>query len=358
MTDTLSDLLHRSAEAVPEPRVDVAALVAEAGHRERRRRVAMAITAVAVVGAVATVSLAVRSDRVREIEPAPSPPTPSGSLAVDPVGTRPVVYAEGSTVHIGDTTVRADKPVAFIDVTDDGVVYEAALDGTLWFSDGTTSSVIGTSSLTAAPTARHGSVMTGDSGSLVVWGDRSRGENRPLVRFVVYDTSRRDVVAHIPFPRADDAILLYVGESQVYFTSQSIQGCWVYDLQSCSDPHLFRFDVPTGETSTITLDELAAELSTHPRLFVSEMPDLVDYVHPFHPGASFRQVGQQLVHAHPAALSTTSGGEVRFRLPRGYRHVTEGEGASVVEWLDDAHWCASCLTAAAALRSPGRHVST
>ena len=60
MTETLSDLLRHSAEAVSAPSVDVAALVAHAGKRQRRRRITLALAAAAVVGAVTAGSLAVR----------------------------------------------------------------------------------------------------------------------------------------------------------------------------------------------------------------------------------------------------------------------------------------------------------
>src|SRR4051812_8276385 len=158
MTETLSDVLRHSAEAVSAPSVDVAALVARAGKRQRRRRIMLALAATAVVGAVTAGSLAVRGGSDGDIEPAPSPsPAPPSSVAVDPTGARPMVYAAGSTLHVGDETFEASKPVAFIDATDDGAVYEAANDCTLWFTDGTTASVIGKSPWTAAPTARYGS---------------------------------------------------------------------------------------------------------------------------------------------------------------------------------------------------------
>jgi len=58
---------------------------------------------------------------------------------------------------------------------------------------------VGTSGWTAAPTSHRGVVTTGDSGSLVVWADAGRGTNGIPVEFVVYDTSRREEVARIPF---------------------------------------------------------------------------------------------------------------------------------------------------------------
>ena len=165
---------------------------------------------------------------------APPSSSKSSSVAVDPQGARPLVYADGSTVHVGDKTVEARDPVAFIDATDDGAVYEAALDGTLWFTDGTTTSMIGTSEFTAAPTSHGGVVTTGDSGSLVVWGDVSGRQERVPVEFVVYDTSRREEVARIPFtePGRCRQRGAYVDEDQVYFNPDpSTPGCWAVDVQ-------------------------------------------------------------------------------------------------------------------------------
>src|SRR4051794_18420371 len=335
MTETLSDVLRHSAEAVSAPSVDVAALVARAGKRQRRRWIMLALAATAVVGAATAGSLAGRGGSGGDIEPAPSPsPAPPSSVAVDPTGTRTMVYAAGSTLHVGDETFEASKPVAFIDATDDGAVYEAANDCTLWFTDGTTASVIGKSPWTAAPTARYGSVVTGDSGSLVVWGDVTSCKHQEAHGFVVYDTSRREVVRRIPSAGA----VLYVDEDQVYFSPRSDPGCWVQDLHACGDPHLFRYDVTSGETTKLALAEWDADLSTHTRMFVAAMPGLVGSFHDFHQAASFSQVGARLVHADPVPLTTTSGEKVRLRLPNGWTAPgAEGSGGmiQVSQWLDD-----------------------
>ena len=90
------------------------------------RRLAMAAGSAGVIAAIVVGSLAFRSDPSAEPDPAPSPsPSPSPSVAVDPIndGTRPLVYAAGSTVHVGDETFDAGAVVGFLDVTDDGVVF-------------------------------------------------------------------------------------------------------------------------------------------------------------------------------------------------------------------------------------------
>jgi hypothetical protein len=339
MNESLSELLRRSADSVREPRLDVGELVAAAGRRQRHRRLAIAAGAAGLVGVVVVGSLALRSDPSARPSPAPSPsPTPT---VVDPnpapqsSSTRPLFYAEGATVHVGDMTFEASKPVAFISSTDDGVVYEASVDGTLWFSDGTTTSVIGLSGCTACPTAHGGVVTTAKSGSLVVWGDAT-GHKRDLpAEFVVYDTSLHEVVGRIPFTGVNDTVM-YVDEDHVYLTPRSGPGCWaldIQDIQACKNPRLFRFDVASGETTKITLAELDTEMGTRPRMFVrtpsGNEPGFVE-------GVNFTQIGGRLV----TDLTRTNGDEVRLRLPSGYTAPAVEDGETVIglsQWLDDDH---------------------
>jgi hypothetical protein len=341
MSESLSDLLRHTADEVPGPRVDVGEVVARAGVRQRRRRLAGGAAAAALVGAVVVGSFVVRSDSSEQLEPAPSPsptPSPPSSVAVDPAGTRPLVYADGSTVHVGDETVEAEKPVAFIDATDDGAVFEATLDHTLWFTDGTTTRAIGTTPFTAAPTF-HGGVWTGDSGSLVVWGDLTGRLHRLPVELVVFDTSRLQEVGRIPVPEGY-TLVLYVDDDQVFYSPDSTTpGCWVYDVQRCNDPHLFRYDVTSGETTEIRLAELDAELSRHARMFVAHIEELQS-VNDFHQGALFTPDGRRLAHAYPSVLTRTDGEVVRLRLPSGWTDPqpdpqTSGGMIRVAQWLDD-----------------------
>jgi hypothetical protein len=347
MNESLAELLRRSADSVREPRLDVGELVAAAGRRQRHRRLAIAAGAAGLVGVIVVGSLALRSDPTAQPSPAPSPsPTPTvvdPNPAPQPSSRRPLVYATGKTVHVGDETFEASKPVAFIKATDDGVVYEAAIDGTLWFTDGTTASVIGTSGCTACPTAHGGVVTAATSGSLVVWADATGHENDLPVEFVVFDTSRHEEVGRVSFNGFDDAVM-YVDEDHVYLTPRGGPGCWalgIQDIHPCKNPHLFRFDVVSGETTKITLAELDAEMGTRSRMFVratsGNEPGFVE-------GANFRQVGRQLVAVDSGGGSThlarTNGDEVRLRLPSGYTAPgVEGSGGTiqVSQWLDDDH---------------------
>ena len=301
----------------------------------------------AVVAAIAVGGIVAGSVHHQSNGPVDKPTkTHKGQRTVEPQGTRPLVYADGTKVHMGDKTVEAEKPVAFIDATDDGAVYEAALDGTLWFTDGTTTSVIGTSEFTAAPTAHAGVVTTGDSGSLVVWGDVAGRKNQIPIEFVVYDTSRREEVARIPFTeRGRWDSVVYVGEDQVYFNPDpSTPGCWaidVNDIHPCKDPHLFRFDVTSSETTKVGLAQLDAEMGRQARMFkVVAQDSRISHS----AGAYFQQVGRRLATVTSggdrATLTRPNGQELRLRLPSGFTPVGQKIDESVIttsQWLDDNH---------------------
>ena len=350
MTDSLGDLLRRGADSVAVPSLDLGELVAEADRRRRRRRYLVAVTAAAAVIAIVAGSvLGVTSSRTQDPPPA-GPPSPSIHKALGVEGTRPLVYAVGRTVHVGDKSVQANKPVAFIAPTDDGAVYQATLDRTLWFTDGTTTEVIGTSEWTAAPTSHRGAVTTGDSGSLVVWADTGRGRNSIPVEFVVYDTSRREEVARIPFtpPGSYRPLVLYVDEDQVYFNPEpSTSGCWAVDaddVHPCRHPQVFRFDVAAGETTKIPVSELDGALEASARVFKAATQDgRVVYGDP-----AFALVGNRLVasihysesDADAAPVTLADGSQLRLRLPTGYVPPWPADGedsVGVSQWLDDTH---------------------
>ena len=338
----------RTPDSVQIPSLDASNVIGQGEQRLRRRRTTAALAAVAVVAAITVGGIVASSVQHQSQGPIDKPAkTHKGHRIVEEQGTRPMVYADGTTVHVGDKTVEAEKPVAFIGATDDGAVYEAALDGTLWFTDGTTTSVIGTSEFTAAPTAHPRVVNTGDSGSLVVWADATGRKDQIPIEFVVYDTSRREEVARIPFTeRGRWDSVVYVDEDQVYFNPDpSTPGCWaidVDDIHPCKDPHLFRFDVASGETTKIRLAELDAEMGRQPRMFKAVAQNgAVSYG----PDASFRQVRGRLAtvtSGGDASTLTRTNGDAssRLRLPSGFTPLGQRIDESVIttsQWLDDDH---------------------
>lgn len=339
MSQSLGELLRRSADAVAEPHLDLGELVAEAGRRQRRRRLALVAATTALVGAIVVGSFAVRSGQPRGVGPAQSP-SPSPSV-VDPrpdpqsSGRRPVVYAEGTTVHVGDRSIEANARVMFVDATDDGVVFITDRDNRLWFEDGTSAQSIGRVALQHVGMYP---VSTANPGSLVVWADGvSPGRTLEGDEYVVYDTARREEVARLPFTGAYNQVL-HVDESHVFFNPDNrTPGCWVYDVQYCSDPHLFLYDVASGATRKITQAAFKDELSTQARMFVLAEPRGDTYTVFTGTGAHFRQDGHLLVptdsNGNDTALTGPDGDQVRLRLPAGYAAARDNIG--VVQWLDD-----------------------
>jgi hypothetical protein len=131
-------------------------------------------------------------------------------------------------------------------------------------------------------------------------------------------------------------MVLGVDAGHVFFNPDSrTPGCWVYDVQSCSDPHLFRYDVASAATRKITEAEYEAELGTQPRMLV-----LIDQGHQrvFKArGTHFRQQQRLLVptdaNGDDTVLTRPYGDKVRLRLPAGY--ASAGDDFDLVQWLDD-----------------------
>ena len=123
------DLLRRLGDQIVPPPFE--ALRETAHRRARRARVATSLAVAATVVAVAATAAYVERGDHRRVEPAP--PVPS---------SRPLTYADGSTIHYGEQTVEADGRVAELDVTDYGVGFRTD-DGGIWFTDGSTTERLG-----------------------------------------------------------------------------------------------------------------------------------------------------------------------------------------------------------------------
>ena len=265
MTESLAELLRGAADAVRGPRLDVAELVAEARKRQRRRRLAASRgrppSWVRSWWAPSRSGVVSRTSSSRRL-PSPSPTVVDSTHDT----TRPLVYAVGSTVHVGDRSIDANARVMFVDATDEGVVFITDRDNRLWFDDGTTTESLGRVALLHVGMYP---VSTANPGSLVVWPDGvSPGRTLEGDEFVVYDTARRKEVARLPFTGAYNQVL-HVDNSHVFFNPDNrTPGCWVYDVHVCSHPHLLRHDVASGSTRRISQSTFEADLSTQTRLFV------------------------------------------------------------------------------------------
>lgn len=328
MSQPLGDLLRRTADAASEPRVDVGELVSLADLRRRRRRLAALAGTTALVAAVAAAPFVLGDDPTGHPSPAPSP----SPTVVDPSPdhVRPLVYAVGSTVHVGSRSVDAGATVWTLDVTDDGAVWvtedsdDDPWSDPVWFSDGSTPVEIG-----RVPTEHYSryDLHTAGSGSLVVWPDATTGSVGDQTRFVVYDSSRREVVARIPFVGRHD-LFLHVDTDHVYFNPDPGRpGCWVLDVQDldpCADPHLFRYDVASGRTTEITRSAMDAELVAGGRIFTARTRD----------GAVVLDESPQL--AQEGRRLVADGARLRLRVPPGYRVPGDvPEVNQVSYWLDD-----------------------
>ena len=329
------DVLRRLGDQIVPPPFE--ALRETARRRARRTTVtSIAVAASVVAASAATVYLGRDVDR----EPEPAPVTPPTS--------RPLTYADGSTIHYGDRTVEADGPVVELDLTDYGVAFRTD-DGQIWFSDGSTTDRLGRLGETGPgysdewPLTSHpGWMLSSNAGSRLVWFEfPSPGD--PEV--VVYDTGSRHEVARDPVALGPGhtAVPAELSERFVY---------WFRDPNPDKMPEeqaQVRYDPATGEQSPITepellrdLDRDAAERSvrlkgdgrweTAPHGFhYSDGMDLqiglsleketagVDGLAPLGPGD---QVAED-VNGHPFV----------FEPPPGY---TDKAGVAwLVQWLDD-----------------------
>src|SRR5690242_15942509 len=103
------DALRRLGEQIVPPPFE--ALRGTAHRRNRRARVAKGVAVAAAVVLASGAALVLGRDAGHRIEPAPTPG----------LGSRPLTYADGNTIHYGGRLLEADRPVVELDVTDDGV---------------------------------------------------------------------------------------------------------------------------------------------------------------------------------------------------------------------------------------------
>jgi hypothetical protein len=338
MTESLGDLLRRSADAATEPRLEVGELVAQAARRQQRRRLAVIASTTALIGAIVIGFVALRGGHPQRLEPAP-PPSPS-IVHPPPHAARPLVYAAGRTVHVGDRAFDAGANVQAVDATDDGVVFVTEdsdrwwNSDTLWFNDGSNTEAIG-----RVATEHIGmfETYTTNPGSLVVWVEGKRKNELPD-RFVVYDTSRHEVLARLPFTGSYN-VVLHVDERHIFFNPDSESpGCWVYDIHYCRHPHLLRYDLASGKTRKISRASFEDELRRVPRMLVlAEARGDSGTVYTNRAMARFNQVGRRLVpvdsNGDPTVFRRPTGERVELRVPAGYR--SPGNEMPVVQWIDD-----------------------
>jgi hypothetical protein len=348
--NTLRDAFERQADNAGIPDLDIDELVGLGEHRLRRRRftaVAAAGAAVALAIALAIGGTAWNRSADRQQGPIDHPTKPHQTQTTTP---RPIVYSDvtfvpgqpnsllGDPIHVGDRVVDTGSGFVHMAVTDDGVVYATGGyrdDGRLWFTDGGTPEQIASH---ACPSAHGwpGSIITGNSGSLVAWFDCTPKQTSGKPELVVYDTSSGREVGRV---QAQGCSTETQATELVTEQCTAIIGDRVYVRNSVYIAHgdvLIVDDDGTGSS-------FAQDLRNNPRGLV--VGDSWDTGTPTTAGV-FVGVGRRLVPIKNEDLTsvfdTATRQPVHFHLPPGYQpdskpETPSGYGADyqLFEWLDD-----------------------
>ncbi len=330
------DVLRTLGDQLAPPPLD--SLRDRARRRDRRARIAaVSVSAVAVVAVTAT-ALVLRPDQATDQRPV----EPS---RIEEPSTRPLTYAEGSTIHYGDQTVDAGGRVAELDLTDEGVVFRTE-DDRIWFTDGGTVDEIGARGDPIEPTGdldqwvgsdRYGDavratgwIVSGNSGSQLLWFDFS-DPGAPEV--VVYDTSAREVVLRtgVDIPAGSWVGPHSVTKDVAYFFR---------DPDPAADDEMpqVRLDLATGAQTTITPEEYLADVGSRPaRSFQISHAEQGFELYEIVEGAGkqfdvhrgrLRPMGMMPIEVRDGL----SGDELAMQAPDGYPNTNP---VWLSQWLDD-----------------------
>lgn len=241
------DVLRGLGAQLAPPPLDV--LVETARRRDRGARVATGMAVAMAVMAVSAATALMARDTDRAVEPAPAPSP----------GSRPLTYADGSTITYGDLSVTAEGPVVELDVTDDGVAFRTD-DGQIWFTDGSSVDRLGALGETGPGytdpwplMTRPSWVLSANEGSRLAWFEFPE-PGRPEV--VVYDTRSRSEVAR-------DPVLLDPGHTSVPALVSDRFVYWFRDPDPdglASEQTQVRYDPGTGAQTRVTEAELLVDL--------------------------------------------------------------------------------------------------
>ena len=327
------DVLRRLGDQIVPPPFE--ALHETARRRERRTRVASVAIAASVVAASAT-AVYLGRDADRRTEPAPAPTS------------RPLTYADGSTVHYGDRTVDAAGDVVELDVTDDGVAFRTD-DGRIWFTDGSTTDQLATVGETgpgygdgAWPLlTQPGWMLSSNSGSRLVWFEFP-APGAPEV--VTYDTGTKQEVSRdaVQLGQEHTALPALVTDRYVY---------WFKDPdpeELPEDQTQVRYDPATGEQTRVAEQDLLADLDQAAavrsiRLKEDGRDDGSGRFH--YSEGTGQQMGVDLKQevAGVDGVAPVGGGDMQAKDVRGRPFVFDppvdytdkGGVAWLVQWLDD-----------------------
>jgi hypothetical protein len=325
------DLLRSLGEQIAPPSFDALRETA----RRRTRRTATVTTAVAAAAVVAVIGTAQLELVDRDSAPPPTnnPPT---------VETRPITYAEGTTLHYGDESITMPGRVVELDLTDDGVAVRTA-DNRVWFTDGSAVDEIRAIGETGGgDDESHGGdylwgsyvgrMVSGNSGSEVAWFEFPRAH---YPEAVVYDTESGQFSDPYPIEIRYNNV-----ESGLYSVdSEAVYG--FTDLTYGEELHpIWRIEYATGTFKPLhqpqRYEEILRSRGLAQTLLVSheQSPQPADYV-PFDGvqqfsvrGTLVRPEGQRPL----SVLDGLTGTDFRFSAPPGY---PDTDALWLVQWLDD-----------------------
>jgi hypothetical protein len=350
MTRELRDHLSRLGRDFDIPRLDLDDLIAEGDRRVRRRRlgiIAAAAATVAVVLGTATIATDPDEDSNEPVNPVPTQ-TPAPTAAV---GTsRPLVYADGTVIHLGERTVDTGRTIESLDVTDNGAVLTTA-DGSIWFTDGSDVQRIGaTSGGTVDPHSVrwHWSgprwwVATGNAGSLVAWfenqGEDAQARGVKLVTdLVVFDSGAREEIGRTPVEiRAGfHGVLDVVTDDTVLWSEQG---------DGAGDDRYWRLRVG-GDLEEVSRTSWLSEMSTEPRRIVIPDPygegleatDETSSEHADFPLVHFTVQRGQVVPTTPGGTASYSSPLQPVRNLHLAADLPDNTVLWIAEWLDDGRF--------------------
>ena len=330
------DVLRTLGDQLAPPPFD--SLRETARRRDRRAKIASVAVSAAAVVAVTATAVVLSPDDAPDSRPVEPP-------RIEKPSTRPLTYADGSTIHYGDATVDAGGRVAELDLTDEGVAFRT-YDGRIWFSDGSSIDEIGEVGEPVEPAGDLGAwdrssdfdgaakapgwIVSGNSGSHLMWFDFTV-QGAPEV--VVYDTSARDVVLRtgVDIPPGSWVGPHSVTEDSAYFYRDPDP------VDSNRLPQVL-LDLTTGAQTPIPTDEYLADAGSPPaRSFQISHADqgfkLYEIIEG--PGKQFdvhrgrlRPMGMLPIEVRDGL----SGDELALRAPDGYPNTNP---VWLTQWLDD-----------------------
>jgi hypothetical protein len=315
----LTQLLTLSDQVVAPP---LDTLRETARTRDRRRTTLLASASVAVVAIAIAAGLGLGGPDRSAPEPAPQP--------VD--DSRPLTYAEGSTIRYGERRVEAPGAVTELDLTDDGVVFSTP-DTRVWFTDGTAVEELGRVGQPPPSYAEDtvplmvpvGWIVSDNLGSTVAWLEFTDPQEPEVV---VYDTRDREVVGRAPTGAGP-------GHTVALHSAYADSAYWYVDAGPDTDPAPdVRLDLASGERTTLTEEDYARQMRARGPdrrvLLGSGPPATVDGIHlnfKITEGRFEPQGAQPLV-----VEDARTGLPLAFDAPKGYPPVPT---VFLFQWLDD-----------------------